>query len=115
MSATAAFVDEQLREELTQLTASVCKALNDPKRLIILYALREGPLTVGELVDVLDASQANVSQHLAVLRERGIVQPDRRGNNVYYSLRHTQVLAAVDLLREVLSAEVDRRAGALAG
>ncbi len=106
-------LDDQLREELTQLTASVCKALNDPKRLMILYALREGPLSVSELVDVLDASQANVSQHLAILRERGIVEPDRQGNNVYYSLRHLQVLAAIDLLREVLSAEVDRRAGVL--
>jgi DNA-binding transcriptional ArsR family regulator len=108
---TATRLDDQLREELTQLTASVCKALNDPKRLMILYALRDGPLAVSELVDILEASQANVSQHLAILRERGIVEPDRQGNNVYYSLRHPQVLAAVDLLREVLSAEVGRRAG----
>jgi DNA-binding transcriptional ArsR family regulator len=108
---TPARLDDHLRDELTQLTASVCKALNDPKRLMILYALRDGPLTVSELVEVIEASQANVSQHLAILRERGIVEPDRRGNHVYYSLRHPQVLAAVDLLREVLSAEVDRRAG----
>ncbi|MDX1621604.1 MAG: metalloregulator ArsR/SmtB family transcription factor [Nitriliruptorales bacterium] len=108
-------LDEQLREELTQLTTSVCKALNDPKRLMILYALREGPLSVGELVDELDASQANVSQHLAILRERGIVEADRQGNNVFYSLRHDQVLDAVDILREILSAEVDRRAEVLSG
>jgi DNA-binding transcriptional ArsR family regulator len=111
---TAARLDDQLREELTQLTTSVCKALSDPKRLMILYVLRDGPLTVSELVEVLEASQANVSQHLAILRERGIVEPDRRGNNVYYSLRHSQVLVAVDLLREVLSAEVGRRAGVVA-
>jgi DNA-binding transcriptional ArsR family regulator len=104
-------LDEQLRDELTELTTSVCKALNDPKRLMILYALRDGPLTVSELVELLDASQANVSQHLAILRERGIVEPDRQGNNVYYSLRHPQVLEAVDLLRDILSAELGRRAG----
>ena len=109
----AALLDDRLRDELTQLTTSVCKSLNDPKRLMILYALRAGPLTVSELVDAIEASQANISQHLAILRERGIVEPDRRGNNVYYSLRYPQVLAAVDLLRGILSAEIDRRSGVL--
>ncbi len=104
-------LDAQLREELAQLTASVCKALNDPKRLMILYALGAGPLTVGELVEVLEASQANVSQHLAILRERGIVETERQGNKVRYSLRHPEVLDAIELLRRIMSAEVDRRAG----
>lgn len=108
---TSARLDDLLREELTELTASVCKALNDPKRLMILYALRNGSLTVSELVAALDASQANVSQHLAILRERGIVEADRRGNNVHYSLRHPEVLDAIDLLRRIMSAEVGRRAG----
>ena len=106
-------LDRLLREELTELTASVCRALNDPKRLMILYALGEGPLTVGELVEALEASQANVSQHLAILRERGIVEAERRGNNVHYSLRHPEVLEAIDLLRRIMSAEVGRRAGVL--
>ncbi|MDX1620603.1 MAG: metalloregulator ArsR/SmtB family transcription factor [Nitriliruptorales bacterium] len=115
MAPSEPLLDDQLRAELTQLTASVCKALNDPKRLMILYALRDGPLTVSELVDLLEASQANVSQHLAILRERGIVVADRQGNNVHYSLRHAQVLEAIDLLREILWAEVDRRAEVLSG
>lgn len=106
-------LDDQLRNELTELTLSICKALNDPKRLMILYALRQGALTVSELVDLLDASQANVSQHLAILRDRGIVEPDRRGNNVYYSLRHPEVIDAVELLRAMMSAEVGRRAEVL--
>jgi DNA-binding transcriptional ArsR family regulator len=112
---TSTRVDAQLREELSELTAGVCKALNDPKRLVILYALKDGPLTVTELVEVLEASQANVSQHLAVLRERGIVEAERRGNNVYYSLRHPSVIEAIDLLRGILSAEYGRRAGVIAG
>lgn len=108
-------LDEQLRTELTELTASVCKALNDPKRLMILYALSEGPATVTELVEALDAPQANVSQHLAILRERGLVEAHRRGNNVHYSLRHPEVLDAVDLLREILESEIGRRAEVLSG
>jgi DNA-binding transcriptional ArsR family regulator len=115
MDDSPARLDDQLRQELVELTASVCKALNDPKRLMILYALRAGPLTVTELVEFLDASQANVSQHLAVLRERGIVEPTRRGNNILYSLRHTEVIDAVDLLRGILSSEVGRRADMVSG
>lgn len=106
-------LDDRLREELAELTTSVCKALNDPKRLMILYALRAGPLTVTELVEVLNASQTNVSQHLAILRERGIVEANRQGNKVQYALRHPEVIDAVDLLRQIMSAELDRRAGVL--
>lgn len=108
-------VSDDLREELTGLTSSMCRALTDPKRLVVLYALRDGPLTVSELCEVLDAPQSNTSQHLAVLRERGLVATERDGNNVYYSLRHHTILEAVDLLREVQSEELARRHSLLAG
>jgi DNA-binding transcriptional ArsR family regulator len=111
--ATNAPVDPQLRQELHELTASVCKALNDAKRLLLLYALRDGPRTVTALCALLDAPQSNTSQHLAILRERGLVEAERRGNNVYYSLRHPQVLDAIDLLREVMATEVERRQSVL--
>lgn len=106
-------IDDGLRDELVELTSSMCKALTDPKRLMILYALEPGPLTVTELVDELDAPQSNVSQHLAVLRERGLVEADRQGNKVYYSLRHDKVLEAIDLLRGIMGAELERRTGLL--
>lgn len=102
-------VDQHLRDELEELAASLCKALNDPKRLAVLYALRDRPHTVTELCEMLDALQSNTSQHLAVLRDRDLVDTERRGNNVYYSLRHPKVLDAVDLLREVMADEQDRR------
>jgi DNA-binding transcriptional ArsR family regulator len=102
-------LDPALRHELTELTASMCRALNDPKRLMALYALGEGPLTVMELCDVLEAPQSNVSQHLAVLRDRGLVAAERRGHNVSYRLRHPRVLDAIDVLREVQAQELERR------
>ncbi|MBF4160919.1 ArsR/SmtB family transcription factor [Nocardioides acrostichi] len=89
-----------LGRELDALYAGVCKAIADPKRLHIIAALREGELSVGDLCDVLDISQSNTSQHLAVLRERGVVIRRREGTSVYYSLSSTKVLAALDLLRE---------------
>ena len=98
-----------LRGEMHELTASICKALNDPKRLLLLYALGDGAKTVTELCEVLEAPQSNTSQHLAVLRERGLVEATRQGNNVRYSLRHPEVLDAVEVLRGVMASELQRR------
>jgi DNA-binding transcriptional ArsR family regulator len=114
-SSTSQFlVDDLLRQELDELVSSMCKALNDPKRLIALYALRDGPHTVTELCSALGVPQANTSQHLAVLRERGLVATERNGNKVVYSLRHPKVLDAVDMLRDVLADEIERQQAARA-
>lgn len=102
-------IDALLRQELDELVASMCKALNDPKRLLLLYALRFGSHTVSELCQVIEAPQSNTSQHLAVLRDRGLVEAERQGNNVVYSLRHPKVIDAIDLLRSVMSDELDRQ------
>jgi DNA-binding transcriptional ArsR family regulator len=98
-----------LRAELEELTGSVCRALNDPKRLMILYAIAERPLSVGELCEELELPQANVSQHLGVLRDRGLVETTRRANRVFYSLRDHRVVEAIDLLRDVMNDELVRR------
>lgn len=101
--------DPSLRAELEELTASVCQALNDPKRLLILYTLAAGPLSVGDLCVQLDLPHANVTQHLAVLRDRGLVEAERHANRVIYSLRDHRVVQAIDLLRSVTNDELARR------
>jgi ArsR family transcriptional regulator len=53
-------------------------------------------------VDQLDLPQANVSQHLAVLRERGLVEGRRDGQRVFYSVSSPKIIQAMDLLREVM-------------
>ncbi len=106
-------VDESLRTELEELVAGMCKGLNDSKRLLVLYALSDGPHTVSELCEVLQAPQSNTSQHLAVLRTAGMVDTQRRGNSVVYSLRHPKVIDAIDKLREILADEVGRRQRAI--
>jgi ArsR family transcriptional regulator len=95
-----------IRTELYQLHASVCKGLADPKRLLILNALRDGERSVTDLVDELDIPQANVSQHLAVLRDRGLVTGRRDGQWVYYSLTSRKIVDAMDLLREVMNEQL---------
>lgn len=109
-------MDREIAAQLQELHARICKAIADPKRLMIINELRDQELSVGDLCEALGLSQSNASQHLAVLRERGIVNSQRVGTNVYYSLRSPKVLMAVDLLREFLAedlAEQGRLSGAI--
>ena len=92
-----------IANELNQLHASVCKGLADPKRLLIINALRDGEMSVGEICEELELPQANVSQHLAIMRERGLVNARKDGQFVFYSLTTMKIVEAVDLLRQVMA------------
>ena len=98
--------------EINELHARVCKGLADPKRLLIINELRDGPKAVGDIASALQISQPNVSRHLAVLRDRGFVTAERLGSNVRYALASPKILRAVDLLREFMSEELGPRPAA---
>jgi DNA-binding transcriptional ArsR family regulator len=100
--------------EIYELYARVCKAIADGKRLLIINELRDGPLTVGEVVAALEIPQANASQHLAVLRDRGIVSARRSGTNVYYALTSPKLVEAVDLLYQFMAERRGESPGSLA-
>lgn len=102
-------MDRDVAAELHELHARVCKAIADPKRLLIINELRDRELSVGDLCEALDLSQSNVSQHLAILRERGVVLSRREGTSVFYRLRGSKVIAAVDLLRDFLAEDLADR------
>ena len=93
---------EESQIELFKLQAEICKTMADVKRLLIIHILREGEMSVGQLVSRLDLPQANVSQHLALLRERGIVHARREGTSIFYSLSSPKIAKACDMVREVL-------------
>lgn len=97
---------DDVRREIFELHASLCKALADPKRLLIIETLRNGPRTVGDISADLGLSQSNVSQHLAILRQRGVVRARRLGTNVFYSLSNKKIQRALDLLREVMAEQL---------
>jgi ArsR family transcriptional regulator len=103
-------VDERLKREVSLLHANICQALAEPKRILILYALADGPHTVTELVTALDAPQPTVSRHLKVLRERRLVATERDGANVRYSLTDARVVEALDTLRAVLLGTLNQQA-----
>lgn len=101
--------------EIYELHARVCKAIADPKRLLIIDELRDGPRTVGEIVAALGISQPNASQHLGMLRDRGIVNTRRVGSNIYYELTSMKVVQAVDLLCEFMAEQKAAESSVLAG
>ncbi len=103
-------LEPQLLQEIDLLHAEICGALADPKRIALLYAMRDKPTTVSQLAEALGLPQATVSRHLKVLREREMVVARREGMNVYYSVSNKKILRALDLLREVLSEHLAQRA-----
>jgi len=75
---------------------------------MILNLLRDGEKSVSELAKLVGARQANVSQHLAVLRQRGIVTTRKQGANIYYSVANPKIIQACDMIREVLFEQLAR-------
>ncbi len=89
-------------QEFYCLHSDVCKTLANPKRQLILDALRDGEITVGDLVKRTGIPQANVSQHLSLLRSKGIVTARRQGSSVSYSIANPKIIQAFDLISDVL-------------
>ena len=98
--------------KLYELQAELCKTLANPKRLEILEILKEHPeISVNELADLLEIPKANTSQHLAVLRQAGIVATRKDGINVYYSLRSPKISEACALTRQILLERLEAHVG----
>jgi ArsR family transcriptional regulator len=91
----------------------MCKTISNPRRQAILDTIRDGEMTVSELVEKTGVSQANLSQHLAILRSKGVVKTRRDGNNVYYSLSNIKIIQAYDLISEVLEDSTTSRGKAI--
>ena len=95
---------------LFQRHAEVCQTLASPIRLELLSFLRDGEKRVNELAELTELNQANVSQHLSLLRSKGIVVARREGTNIYYRIANPKIIRACDLIREVLAEQAAEHA-----
>lgn len=86
--------------------AEMCKVFSHPKRLELIDILREKEMNVGELSQKLGLPIGNLSQHLAMMRERRILVSRKEGNVVYYRIANLRLLKAFDLLREILFEQI---------
>lgn len=98
-----------MSDELTALVAERFKALSDPARVRLLNAMRDGERSVGELVEETGLTQANVSKHLARLRELGFVTRQRQGLHIYYRIADRDVMKLCDLMCGRIAAETVTR------
>lgn len=89
-------------DQISETHAELCKALGSAIRVEILNALRGGEKTVGELSAALRVRQPNVSQHLAVLRQRGVVTTRKEGANIYYGVSNPKITQACEPMKQVL-------------
>lgn len=102
-------------KSLYEMQAEICKTLTNPKRIEILNTLKNEEKTVTELVQAIGASKANVSQHLAVMRHKGILATRRDGVNIYYRVANPKVIEACSLMKEVLFEQQSARKRTVVG
>ena len=103
-----------LNSDLLLLIAERFKALAEPARLEILNALRDGEMTVSELVDSTGLGQANVSKHLQLLYSHGFVRRRKEGLFAYYALADREVLRLCDIMCDRLASDSVARRKAVA-
>ncbi len=96
-----------MKKEVFELQAEICKTLANPKRLEIIAALKDGELSVGDLVGRLGITKANVSQHLSILRQRKIVISRREGVNIFYRINNPKIIDACALMKAVLMEQLE--------
>lgn len=96
-----------MQSMLREYKASIFQALAHPTRIAIVEALREGEISARTIQERLGIEQANLSQHLAILRNRQIVAHRKEGNQVFYSLRHKVLIKVLDLMRQYFQANLN--------
>lgn len=89
------------RSDMIREAADSMQAMGHPLRLKILCLVGAEEMTVLEIVEAVGTSQSNVSQHLAVLREHGILEPRKEANKVYYRIRDPRVLKLISMIRQI--------------
>ncbi|MCL5066959.1 MAG: metalloregulator ArsR/SmtB family transcription factor [Thaumarchaeota archaeon] len=98
-----------MQDKISELHAEICKTLGSPVRIEILNLLQDGEKTVSQLSERLELKQANVSQHLAVLRQRQVVATRKEGTSIYYRVSNPKIIQACRLMREVLIEQLKER------
>jgi len=100
-------------QELESLHRNICKAVGDPKRIQIIYALNEKPSYVTEIATLLNMPQPTISRHLSLLKQRGLVECEREGTVMIYHLADNRIIEVLDTMRRLLREMIAKQASAL--
>lgn len=96
--------------ELYVQQAEFCKLMANPKRLEIINLISEQALCVEEIARAMEAHLPNISQHLALLRDQGVVEVTRKGTHLYYKLNDPQLFEACCLMRQAVIGRMENQA-----
>lgn len=102
-----------MQDALRRFKAEIFQALAHPTRIAIVEMLREGEVSAGAFLERLDVEQANLSQHLAVLRSKQIVVNRKEGNQVFYSIRSPLLLEVLEIMRQYFLEQLAEATGLL--
>ena len=89
------------KEDEIDRASRAMKAMSHPLRLKILCVLGDKEVSVQDIVDRVGTSQSNISQHLAILRDKGVLKTRKDANRVYYRVGDTRTLRLIGMMREV--------------
>jgi ArsR family transcriptional regulator len=104
----------EIDDSALELIASRFRLLAEPMRLKILHALGDAEMSVGELVTATGANQANVSKHLAILLDAGVVSRRKEGLRANYRVSDESIFALCDVVCSRLERQLDLHREALA-
>ena len=96
-------------DSIYELQAELCKVFSNAKRIEILDTLNDSEMSSGELAQKTGLNNANLSQHMAVLRARGVVISRRDGTNIYYRISDPRITEARKLMRAVLLSQLQAK------
>jgi ArsR family transcriptional regulator len=96
------------RQEHIEQAARAMKAMAHPLRLKMLCVIGTGEVSVQEIVEAVGTSQSNISQHLAILREKGVLRTRKDANRVFYRVGDERTLQLISNMREVFCGEPRR-------
>lgn len=91
-----------MKNDIYQMRAEIFKVLGHPTRLKLLDLLKEGEKCVCEICPEMEMEQPNISQHLALLKERGIVDSRKEGLKVYYWIVNKEIFKVIDCVNKVI-------------
>ena len=91
-----------MSREVYELQANICQTLANAKRLEIIGILCDKELTVGDIAEKMGIRTANLSQHLSIMKSKGILNSRRDGVHIYYSISNPKVVQACGLMKEVM-------------
>lgn len=96
-------------KRIYELQARLCQVLASPKRLEILYTLKDTEMTAGELARSVDVTMPNLSQHLSLMKQHGLVESRKEGLNMYYKVSSDHILDVCNTVRRVLAEQLTRQ------